>query len=84
MPVRSLNSPVLRWPSKDEVEKAFRKWARKQKERHPDILRIGYFGSYARTSWGVGSDLDIIVVVSTSSKPFHERSCDFDATDLPV
>ena len=84
MPVRSLNSSVLRWPGKEEVEKAFREWAREQKARYPDILRIGYFGSYARASWSVGSDLDIIVVVSTSSKPFHERSRDFDATDLPV
>ena len=84
MPVRSLNSSVLKWPSKEEVERAFQEWAREQKARHPDILRIGYFGSYARTSWGVGSDLDIIVVVSASSKPFYERPCDFDATDLPV
>jgi predicted nucleotidyltransferase len=66
------------------VEKAFREWAREQKARHPGILRIGYFGSYARSSWGVGSDLDIVVVVSSSDKPFLRRSLDFDSTKLPV
>lgn len=84
MPVRSLNSSVFRWPDKGQVEKALREWAREQKARRPDILRIGYFGSYARGSWGVGSDLDIVVVVSSSDKPFLRRSLDFDSTKLPV
>ncbi len=30
--------------------------------KHPGISRIGYFGSYARGDWGVGSDLDVVVV----------------------
>ncbi|MBC7218309.1 MAG: nucleotidyltransferase domain-containing protein [Candidatus Caldatribacterium sp.] len=84
MPVRSLHLSVLRWPDREEVEEAFRKWAQEQKERNPNILRIGYFGSYATSSWGVGSDLDIIIVVKTCDKPFYERSRDFDATGLPV
>lgn len=48
------------------------------------ILQIGYFGSYARGDWGVGSDLDIIIVVDESPLPFTERASDFDATRLPV
>ena len=28
----------------------------------PRIVRLGYFGSCARGDWGVGSDLDIVVV----------------------
>lgn len=27
-----------------------------------DVLQIGYFGSYARDDWGVGRDLDLIVI----------------------
>jgi predicted nucleotidyltransferase len=50
----------------------------------PDILRVGYFGSYAKNDWGVGSDLDIIVVVIQSNKPFWQRSLDFDLTNLPI
>jgi hypothetical protein len=50
----------------------------------PDLLRLGYFGSYARGDWGVGSDLDLVAVVASSRRPFHERGRDWDLTSLPV
>lgn len=84
MPVRSLRSSVFKWPGRDEVEKALRVWARTLKDSHPEVLRVGYFGSYASSSWGVGSDLDVVVVVEASTKPFMERPRDFDTTSLPV
>ncbi len=84
MPVRFLHSSVLKWPTKEEVEEALKKWVQREKTHHPNILRIGYFGSYARSSWGVGSDLDVIILVANSDKPFYERPRDFDATELPV
>jgi len=48
------------------------------------MARTGYFGSYARGDWGVGSDLDIVVVVDRSDEPFERRSVQWDATELPV
>jgi predicted nucleotidyltransferase len=45
---------------------------------------VGYFGSYARAEHGVGSDVDILVLVNASARPFTERALDFDATRLPV
>lgn len=84
MPVRFLHSSVFRWPDRNEVEKALRDWAQRLKVEHPEILRIGYFGSCATTSWGVGSDVDIVIVVASSQKPFMERPRDFDTTGLPV
>ena len=50
----------------------------------PEILGIAYFGSYARGDWGVGSDLDVVIVVTTSDRSFEERGRDFDTRDLPV
>lgn len=84
MPVRSLNSSVLKWANRDEVLEAAREWARKTSQRRPEVLRIGCFGSYARGDWGVGSDIDLLVIVSHSDKPFIYRAADFDATELPV
>ena len=63
MPVRSLSSPVLRWPDKREVDQAVRRWSERAVASRPDILRVGYFGSYARGDWGVGSDLDLVIIV---------------------
>ncbi len=61
MPVRSLNSSVLKWPSRKTVDRAVRSWTAEQVQQRPEIVRLGYFGSYARGDWGVGSDLDLIV-----------------------
>jgi predicted nucleotidyltransferase len=48
------------------------------------LLRIGYLGSYARGDWGVGSDLDLVIVVESSEQPVERRSVEWDATLLPV
>lgn len=84
MPVRSLSSSVLKWPDSDAVDKAVRGWSKKVLQEHPAVLRIGYFGSYARGNWGAGSDVDLIVIVETSDEPFQTRSSKWDATELPV
>lgn len=84
MPVRSSRSSVLVWPGRDETERALRQWAVTEAQRHPEQVAVGYFGSYARGDHGVGSDIDIVVVVQSSARRFHERALDWDATRLPV
>lgn len=84
MPVKSLNSSVLKWPDRDAVDHAAKTWAATEAERRPELKRLGYFGSYARGDWGVGSDLDLIAVVSESPAPFETRGRDWDVSPLPV
>lgn len=84
MPVRSLRSSVLRWPDRREVEQSAAEWAAREAKRHPGLLRLGYFGSYARGDAGVGSDLDLIAVVDSSPDPFERRSLGWDLTSLPI
>ena len=84
MPVRSLNSFILKWPDAQTVAQAVRHWSQKALLSHFDVIRIGYFGSYARGDWGVGSDLDLIIVVESSDQPFERRASKWDATELPV
>lgn len=84
MPVRSLTSSVLRWPDRAEVERALREWAQEQQRLHPDLIRLGYFGSYARGDWGVGSDLDLLAIVRRDAQPFDERARRWDLIALPV
>jgi hypothetical protein len=82
MPVRSLRSPVLRWPSREEVEEALKAWL----ARHPipGLLALGYFGSYARGDHGVGSDLDLVLVVEASELPPWQRAAPLPLEELPV
>ena len=84
MPVRSLHSSVLKWPSHDAVDRAVREWAIEEAKKHPELLQLGYFGSYARRDWGVGSDLDLVAVVKGSSERFERRNLSWDMSLLPV
>jgi len=84
MPVRSLHSPVLRWPDASLVHAAFCAWAERTVSRRGDIRRMGYFGSYAAGNWGVGSDLDVLIVLDHSDLPFDRRAVEWHTTELPV
>lgn len=84
MPVRSLRSSVMKWPDREAVDRAVRSWAGTLAGIREEILCVGYFGSYARNEWGVGSDCDIVVVVRHTDEPFEKRSRVYDADSLPV
>jgi hypothetical protein len=61
---------------------ALEAWARREAPGHPGLPRLGYFGSYARGDWGVGSDL--IAIVEKSDEPFERRAVAWSLLDLPV
>ena len=84
MPVRSLNSSVLVWPNREQVDDAVRRWALNEAASRSELRRIGYFGSYARGDWGVGSDLDLIAIVTSADEPFERRALGWELTPLPV
>ena len=84
MPTRSLSSSVLRWPDAKTVDQAVRRWANHAVPQRGEVRRIGYFGSYARGDWGVGSDLDLVIIVERSDQPFEQRAAAWDVTPLPV
>jgi len=75
---------VLKWPDAKTVDAAVRRWAASVAQGRPDVLRIGYFGSYARGDWGVGSDLDLVIIIERSDKPFESRASDLDTLKIPV
>jgi len=84
MPVRSSSSRVLRWPDAPEVERAATEWAGAVARASSNVVGVGLFGSYARGDAGVGSDLDLIVLLSEVSEPFERRPARFPAETLPV
>jgi uncharacterized protein len=85
MPVRSFASPVLSWPRAEAVEAALRAWSDRLRAARPNVLRVGYFGSYARGDWGVGSDLDVVVVVGQCDEPPMRRPLAYDTvSDFPL
>jgi predicted nucleotidyltransferase len=84
MPVKSSSSSVIKWPDLRTVREAVYLWARVEVPKHPEVVRLGYFGSYSRGEWGVGSDLDLIAIVVDSSETFERRSISWSLASLPV
>ncbi len=74
---------MLKWPDGKTVRRAVERWALQIRRKHPTV-RIGYFGSYARGDWGVGSDLDLLIIVDRSELPRERRALPFDKEHLPV
>jgi len=84
MPVRSLRSVVLKWPDRTAVIQAARSWAEQLGASAGEIRRIGAFGSYATGKWGVGSDLDILILVDVAEAAFAGRALRYPVSSLPV
>jgi predicted nucleotidyltransferase len=59
-------------------------WALREAPRHQGLLRLGFYGSYARGDWGVGSDVDLVAVVTETAVPFERRAVEWDLSSLPV
>ena len=84
MPVRLLTSSVLKWPSRTVVLEQLGRWAQAVIQADQNVLSIGCFGSYARGTHGVGSDLDILIIVQEAGNPFVRRAAEWDTSSLPV
>jgi predicted nucleotidyltransferase len=75
---------MLTWSDRETVEQALRQWLVQEVGHHPELVRLGYFGSYARSDWGVGSDLDLIAIVHDTDKSFEHRALTWNLNVLPV
>ncbi len=84
MPVRSLNSAILKWPDKQKVLNEAKLWAKSIGPDDESIVKIFCFGSICTDTWGVGSDLDIIIILKQTSVPFISRANLFDASAICV
>ena len=84
MPLKSSSSSVIAWPDAASVDRALMEWAYAAAGSRPELRGVGYFGSYARGDWGVGSDVDVVILVAASATPFPRRGAEWDLTRLPV
>lgn len=70
---------------RERVLCALRSWAMDIRRRHPEVARIGLFGSYARGDYAPGSDADVLLLVARCDQPtWFLRPLAYDTACLPV
>ena len=79
-----MSSSVFTWPDKTAVIRALSDWAEGHGRHPPRSGFASVASAHTRGDWGVGSDLDVIIVVRESSTPFVRRGAAWDLTRLPV
>lgn len=84
MPVRLLTQSVLRWPSPEMVLQQLQAWMHQQQTLHPNLQRVGVYGSYGRGTATVGSDLDLLLVDTHATGPQMQRLQHWPLEQLPL
>ena len=67
MPERSSNSVKIFFADKDKVIGEVREYARRIRQSHPAVKKVGLFGSYATDTYGPASDVDLLIVSENAS-----------------
>lgn len=61
------------------------RWAHVIRQTHPEIQRIGLFGSYSNDNYTAASDLDVLIIVTESAESrWFMRQAVFNTLSLPL
>lgn len=71
-----INDEVIEWLLQEDVIPTVKEAAVKVKKL-PGVLRIGYFGSFARNDQVPGSDIDIFIELEKDDRRWIDRIDDF-------
>jgi len=81
---KSSNSVRVVFADKANVLRQLKDYAKSIKRKHPEVERVGFFGSYANNTYGPASDVDLLIILQQSSKRFLDRIPDFLPENLSI
>ena len=84
VPIGSSASLVVKSNNQSSVEAALRRWARHVGDSRPEVRRIIWFGSRVNGTPAPGSDVDVCIVLSGSSRSVRDRLGDYLPFGFPV
>lgn len=84
MPEKSSNSVKVVFADKAKVLRQLKDYSESIKRTQPEVERMGYFGSYANDTYGPASDVDLLIILSNSSRRFLDRIPDFIPDSLSI
>lgn len=80
----SSNFVKVFFADKDKVLRQLKDYSESTKRTHPEVERMGYFGSYANDTYGPASDVDLLIILRNSSRHFLDRIPDFIPDNLSI
>lgn len=75
---------MVRWADPAGVRRAVRQHADALRRRHPEVVKVLWYGSWVNGIPTPGSDVDLCVVVSDAARPPRERVPDFLPERFPT
>jgi predicted nucleotidyltransferase len=81
---KSSNFVKVVFADKANVCVKLKDYAKSIKRTHPEVERVGYFGSYTNDTYGPASDVDLLIILRSSSKRFLDRIPDYIPDNLSV
>lgn len=79
-----MNSVIIKSVDRDLIKKAVLDYSAQLREKHPEISRVIWFGSWVTGLPAPGSDVDLCIILTETKKPFHDRISDFLPVGFPV
>jgi predicted nucleotidyltransferase len=79
-----LSSVVVKSIDEGDVRRAADAWVKRLLDSRPEVEEVVVFGSFARGTFAPGSDLDVLIVLTQSRKPFRDRIPDYLPGSFPV
>ena len=81
---KSSNSVKVVFADKANALRLLKDYVKNIKRTHPEVERVGFFGSYANDTYGPASDVDLLVILRGSDKRFLDRIPDYMPDNLCV
>jgi predicted nucleotidyltransferase len=79
-----LSTVVVKSIDESDVRRQMDRWAAQLLAHHAEIQEIVIFGSFENDTYAPGSDLDVFLFLSHSTKPVRDRISDFLPDTFPV
>lgn len=79
-----LNSVVIRSIDREQVQEAVISYVNRLRREHPEIERVIWFGSWVTGLPAPGSDVDLCLILTASSKSSRDRISEYLRLGFPV
>ncbi len=81
---KSSDSVEIKFVDPDVVRSAVYEYVSGLKQRDDAVLRVYWFGSWTKSTYSPGSDVDLCIIVARSDKLPRDRCVDYLPTRFPV